>query len=188
MSSEPFMERVHAWQRVLSELNPPLAEWCQQPINPDDSIEQFMHLQTPLDRDSALRQHLTTLTNDLVATYLVGSDDQRAIIRTLLRQMPAVRYFIGIPATTIRSPDDAEGLRFALACESMCDLRDDARDAILTLMALRQAAQQAGIDSVPYFEAIAAISSDEDRHQFGAMRTLLGRQADIARQGLRPTK
>jgi hypothetical protein len=188
MSSEPFVERVHAWQRVLSELNPPLAEWCKQPINIDDSIEQFMHMQTPLDRDSALRQHLTTLTSDLVAAYLVGSDDQRATIRTLLRQIPAVRYFIGIPAITIRSPDDAERLQFALACESMCDLRDDARDVILTLMALRQAAQQAGIDSIPYFEAIAAISSDEDRHQFGSMRTLLRRQADIARHVLRPAQ
>jgi hypothetical protein len=188
MSSERFEECVHAWQRVLAELNPPLAEWCNQPIDIDASTEQFMHRQTPLDRDPALRQHLTALTNDLVVAYLVASDDQRITIRMLLRQMPAVRYFIGIPATTIRSPDDAERLRFALACESICDLRDDARDVILTLMTLRQAAHQARIDSVPYFEAVAAISSDEDRHQFGSMRTLLRQQADIARHVSRPAQ
>jgi hypothetical protein len=176
-----FKQQLNYWLSVLPSLNAPLEAWGKQEIdiNAPDWMDRLEQAKSPLDDSAELREHFNTVTREVAEVYQTGTDEQRAMIRSLLKQMKGVRYFLGVHSELIRSQNDATLFRLALIFESMCDLRNDSRDVIITLIELCKAGQRAGIEVVRYLEEIAAISSDVDHHTMDSMRDLLRRQISV---------
>jgi hypothetical protein len=176
MEQSQFEHYMGQWVQILPALNTPLDDWRNQPAGWFTILATLLKLKrrkSPLDLDPALHDRFKAVTGEMAEVYLVGNDEQRASIRSLVKRMTGIQYFMAIPASQIRSFADASKFRLALLFESMADLRDDTRDVILLLDELCRAGRKAGIDVDRYRNEIAQLSSDVNHHGLGSMRSLL---------------
>jgi len=180
MEQSQFDHHMGQWVQILPALDTPLDAWRKQPVGWFTILATLLKLKrrrSPLNLDPALHDRVKAVTGEMAEVYLIGNDEQRASIRSLITRMRGIQYFMAIPASQIRSSADAGKFRLALLFESMADLRDDTRDVILAVHELCHAGRQAGIDVERYRNEIAALSSDVDRHGLGSMRSLLSVKA-----------
>jgi hypothetical protein len=176
MEQSQFDRYMGQWLQILPALNNTLDGWRKQPAGWFTILATLLKLtrrKSPLDSNPALHNRFNAVTGEMAEVYLVGNDEQRVSIRSLMKRMTGIQYFMAIPASEIRSSADASKFRLALLFESMADLRDDTRDVILALDELYRAGRQAGIDVERYRNEIAALSSDVNHHGLGSMRSLL---------------
>jgi hypothetical protein len=103
--------------------------------------------------------------NHLCQIYLTSSSEQRARIRTAVSDKRGIlNHLLGHvyrSGQQIRSSSDRHWLRVGLAAASIENCSSDYRDFLLALAELYVAAEIAGINPRPDFNAEAAMSSQE---------------------------
>jgi hypothetical protein len=111
------------------------------------------------------RTELHPLLERLCTAYLEGDDDERTAIREFAAQRKALGerlwHYANAIAQRIQRADDGPRLAQALAALSIENCQSDYRDALMSLADLFVAAETAGFDPQPVFEAVAGKSTDE---------------------------
>jgi hypothetical protein len=120
----------------------------------------------------------SALVDQLCETYLAASPAQRQRIRRAFSEAQLYRVFH--PAwwrragQRLRSTQEARWLRYMLVFHSIEDNRQDWRDVLLGLSDVWAAAERAGVDPYPHFQAVAALSSKTGRYDDNSMANLMG--------------
>lgn len=179
MDSVRFEEYLKKWSVILPKINVPLKAFGEQEvdISAPGWLERLSNMPTPLDEDKSLGLEFNSVADEIVEIYLQSTVEQCRKIRELLSRYEAVLHFLGIPSTRIKTENDVDLFRSALAMLSIENQGRDARDTIVALVELCKAAKQAGIDTSPHLKEIAALSSDADKYGMGSMRDLFLQRA-----------
>lgn len=122
----------------------------------------------PLDEAGA-RGDAEALLADLAQVYETSAEEVRSSIRKLFADYAAFSWAAALPGPPTTDAD----FRRHLVLFSMNNLGTDTRDAILTLQDLCRQARSAGINVAPVLQAVAELSSAENRFGMGSTRTLL---------------
>ncbi len=123
----------------------------------------------PID-EAGVRSEAESLIGDVLETYAMGSDEDRQVIRDLFGRYRAVSWAIPRPS---QPPTTELGFRAWLLMISVRDQSEDSRDLLVALSDKCRTAAKAGVIVGPILQEVAWISSDEDRHGFGSMRSML---------------
>lgn len=121
----------------------------------------------PLD-EAGVRAEAESLLAKLTELY-ANTPSARAPIRELFKRHPSASWAMW-PAC---EPTTDDHFRSRILRLSMDDQGRDARDALMKLWRDCRVAASAGVDIAPILEAVAFISSDENRFGMGSMRRML---------------
>jgi hypothetical protein len=115
----------------------------------------------------SLMDELNGALRELCEMYLRAQENLRARIRDAFTgQRMLLVHLINLAGTACLSIPQGNAsywLRMALAAVSIEDNRTDFRDTIVALQYLYSAAAKAGLEPKPYFDEVAAVSSDAMR-------------------------
>ena len=132
-----------------------------------DWREMLKNRPAPLD-EAGVRAEAESLLAKLTELY-ASTPSARAPIRELFKRHRSASWAMW-PA---REPTTEDNFRSRILRLSMDDQGRDARDALMMLWRDCRVAASAGVDIVPILEAVALISSDENRFGMGSMHRML---------------
>lgn len=136
----------------IDQLTAQIRTWRWAPDNP---------IATKLNRAPAL---LERLRND----YREGLPEDRAEIRRITQPVASLLLgTISVDLQELQATGDAKWLEYALLDFSMFDLEEDPRDMLELLGRIYVTAAGAGIDPESYIAAVAAVSSTDEKDQWG---------------------
>lgn len=171
---------LHPFQERLKSLNACLGAWQSQ-VKVELEIEfaklnKSGKMQDPESQQEAARlalaragdgprRELNGAVDELCNLYLRSDAPQRAEIRALVQQHGHIFHdlwgYIRRAAEQVRAGGGELWCRFGLAVVSMEDSLGDMNDMVEGLAELHHAATHEGIDPVPLFAEVAALSNDQ---------------------------
>lgn len=164
--SDTVFEKWLADKRViLKRLNKLLVEVDNTPVdlnrlakgNFEKNLKKFVEDSHTPEYKQAKEQLLVTL-KEVCKVYISANSHQRAAIRSMAGSLSSVIYnlvsYPSIAAKFIHSSADKEWLELGLAAALIEDGRSDFRDTYIALGELYLAAENNGIDPIPYFESL----------------------------------
>lgn len=138
------------------------------------------------------QRELVDLLDVIAEEYLRADETMRGAIRGAFNGKDRVLYlldnYIARAADQISSGGDTKWLQLGLAAASMLDGRLDLHDTQVNLGYLYRAAARAGIDPLPAFRDVAALSSSAYPGKMGSTQAMLAtfHESDYFRQSVAP--
>jgi hypothetical protein len=159
--AESDLELV-AWRRRLADVER-LLEADDEEVTDVRAFSAAMAKRTPDAYETQLDAQVGSLARELAETYLRGDAAARERMRALVEDYSAILQELVAEAEAIKNdlqtPRDADQLRVALAMLALNDQRSDWREFLLALSALSNAADNAGIATVPILDEFIRLSN-----------------------------
>ena len=164
------MDDLSELERTIAMLDALLTPIAKRSFDFNDRgwVAQLLSTPHPLD-EIDLRGEMEKLLADITDLYAGCSVETRVAIRALFETYGSVSWAAAPPWP----PTSENGFRRQLLLFSVLDQGRDARDALVWLQDIASRARAAGMDVDAALEAVAAISSDKNRHGMGSTRRLL---------------
>lgn len=171
MQIKEFEEQLRQWEARYDEWSEPVVAVVRASllrVNRDGyTLADFERdRQAVVDQQRAKYDpdpEIDAIVDRMCAEYLTATPEEQEQCRAAVSDkgsvQSALQRYVSSSADDIRSQDDVDRLRRALAAVSIENCATDFRDVFMVLAKLFVAAERAGIDPVPYFRAVAELSS-----------------------------